>query len=331
VHLPFADNISSMGDTPHGHLTRRLLLIGCKVILIAIGTAFAFIGLSTVSMDRPIDFLAYYGAARHLLDGLSPYGLYATAYGYSVFQSPLWLAWLFTPMAIMPMHSAWLLFVVINICLLILCLVIIARFHNTNVSPIVFAYILSCTLGISFIQIRFGQVTVIQLFAFVLIICAMRSRQMVIAGLLVPLALLKPHLLIFFLPSAFLRGDRKLLLSAFVSTLALMALAFWLRPAWLHDLVDTFISGQRASDMAPWKFMTLTGHFSLPPWAGLLVPPLSLPIIIWSERKFRAMPTSTWLSVALALSLAFTPYAFAYDLPLLLPVLVWLSLPWSWW
>jgi hypothetical protein len=286
-------------------------------------------GIETLSQNRLIDFSAFYGAAKNILNGLSPYNIYYTFYGSSSFQSPLWVGWFFIPFTLFPIDRAFILFGVLNLLIILICLIIVITWQSSRISPLFFIYLLCDTLVLSYDTIRFGQVTIIQLVAVILMIFALQVERPFIAGLLLPLVIIKPHLVIFFLYAAFRRGGRRMLLASLGSILLLILTAVSVQPTWITEMFRLIVYGQQNSSMEWNKFVTITGLFSLPPWLGLLVLLLFLPFFFWLDYQFKSVETKIWLPIALVLSLAITPYAFSYDLPLLLPALVWLCVPWS--
>jgi len=286
-------------------------------------------GLSEVFRNQLIDFLAFVGAGRRVFTLQSPYAAYQTAFGNSVFQTVPWLAWLFAPFALMPIGQAWLIFISLNASLLLFSIAIIGLTGPSKLSPLNFAYILGCGSAVSYYCFAFGQVTIFQLSILSTMIISLQHNKRILAGALMPLALVKPHLMLWFIVSAFFIGGRRFVASSILATILFSAVAFIWQPQWPFDLLNTFISGQASSTMESWKFSTLTGLFSVSPSYGLLVLPLSFPALSWIRRKAGKLAAGSQLGIALAFSLATSPYAFAYDLPLLIPALIWLSRPWS--
>lgn len=276
-----------------------------------------------------VDFKAFYGAAKKLLLGVTPYGLYQTAVGASSFQSPIWLSWLFIPLTLFNTEQAFLIFEILNLLLYLVILIIIFKWHSTKISFLDFFFFWGCSLVLSFLTQQFGQVTIIQLAAIVAMIYTLNNDKPIIAGMLFPLVLIKPHLVVFFCFVALKRGGRKMLLAGIGSLVIFVLIGEVIEKYWILDMIKTIIGGQQSSEMEWYKFMTLAGLFSKPLSVGILIWLITLPFLIFLDYRFRSLPNITWLPVALALSLATAPYAFAYDLPLLLPSLVWLCLPLS--
>lgn len=221
------------------------------------------------------------------------------------------------------------MFKLANLAISIGCFFIVLRWQTSKVPLLVVLYLLGCDLVLAANTMLLGQVTIIQLGAAILIISALKQNRPFVAGLALPLILIKPHLVLFFLFAAFRRGGRKMLFAGILSTLFIVLIAFLTRPSWITDMLTEIIRGQRHSTMEWNKFLTVSGLFSLSPWVNIVLWLLFLPFLITLDNRFRSVPNNIWLPIALALSLATTPYAFAYDLPLLIPALVWLCFPWS--
>jgi hypothetical protein len=287
-------------------------------------------GLSTIFITHQVDFLAFIGAGHRFLSFQSPYGFYPTVFGASIFQSVPWLAWLFSPLALLNIDQAWLIFVALNACLLLIIIILIGISESVKLSPINFTYVYACVLAISYFCLAFGQVTILQVAVLSIMIVALKRGNQIIAGVLMPLVLIKPHLIIWFLFSIFTSGKRQFIVSSILSTILISAVSFALQPSWPIEMVKTFVAGQTISTMENWKFSTLAGILSLPPIYGFLVLPMSIPFLIWLRRRTSRFPFGSQLTIGLAFSLAISPYAFTYDLPLLIPALIWLSQGWTW-
>lgn len=310
-----------------GCLVKKLYIATYNVLIAFIGVLWIAYGLTAFTQKHLVDFTAFYGAAKNLLVGLSPYRFYETFYGTSTFQSPFWVGWFFIPFTRLPINLAFIVFGAFNLVLSLVCLTLMLRWQPSKVSPLVYIFLLGCTLVLSFRTIQFGQVTLIQLFAATFMITALIKNRPVLAGLAIPLVIIKPHLILFFLFAAFRRGGRKMLLAGVGSTLVFMLISFLIQHSWISDMLQVVIYGQKTTIMMWKKYVTLGGLFSLPPWISMVGCVVFLLILILVDGKFRSVPNKIWLPITLVLSLATAPYAFAYDLPLLLPALIWSCLP----
>ena len=287
------------------------------------------IGLRWFTRQDLVDFLAFRGAGERVLASQSPYGLYPTVYGGSVFQSVPWLAWLFAPLAVVPVERGWQIFYILNLLLVALTLFLAYKEFRLRLNPLEITLILACGLVVASICLSFGQVSIIEVAVLTVMSLALQRGKPVLAGALMPLALLKPHLLLWFLGYAVIVGGRRFRLASLVSTLLVSLVALFLQPAWPMEMLQTILAGQAGTSMETWKYTTLSGLFNLDPKFGLLVPVLFLPGLFWLSSRIKRFPVFTRLVIVMAFSLAASPYAFSYDLPLLLPALVWLTREWS--
>lgn len=299
------------------------------VVFQGVVAVFGFVvGLHWFTRQDLADFLAFWGAGGRVLSGQSPFGYYPTLNGGSVFQSVPWLAWLFAPLALLPVGRAWQIFYILNLLLVALILYLAFKEFNLRLDPLTATLVLACGLALSYPCLSFGQVSILQVAILALMAAALQRGRPYLAGALMPLALLKPHLLLWFIPYMFITGGWRFRLASLASTLlfSLIALAFQL--SWPGEMLQTILAGQAGSRMETWKYTTLSGLFSLDPKLGLLIPIVFLPVLFWLSRRIKDYPLCSRLAIVLAFSLAASPYSFSYDLPLLLPALVWITQQW---
>jgi hypothetical protein len=313
-----------------GDYVKKFVIVGKNFLLILLSGLWIAYGLFAVVQKNAADFTAFYGAAKNILVGINPYGLYKTiGGGISGFQSPLWLSYFFVPLTLFPINVALIVYKLVNLVIVIGCFFLILRWQTSKVPLLVVLYLLGCILVLSANTMLLGQVTIIQLASAILMIVALKHNRPFVAGLALPLILIKPHLVLFFLFAAFRRGGRKMLFAGVLSTCFFVIISILTRHTWITDLLGEIIRGQQYSTMEWNKFVTVSGLFSLPPWLNIVIWLLSLPVLIMLDNKFHSVPSNIWLPITLVLSLATTPYAFAYDLPLLIPALIGLCFPWS--
>ncbi len=173
---------------------KTLAVVVKHILIIILGVLWVTYGLTAVIRDHLVDFTAFYGAAENILVGQTPYGFYETFYGASSFQSPYWLVWFFVPFTLLPMNLAFIVFGIFNWLLSLVCLIVILRWQISRVSPLAFFYLLGCTLVLCFNAVQFGQASIIQLAAAVVIISALHVNRPFVAGLAIPLVIITPHL-----------------------------------------------------------------------------------------------------------------------------------------
>jgi hypothetical protein len=307
-------------------LPRRLLrpLAHLLLLLVSVGIIVAVYRYGTRS--DLLDFTIYYGAGERVRNGLSPY----TGYGPYLlpFQYVLWIAWLFAPLSLLPIQTAWRLYMGITLVLMAVCFFLLKRLHRVDVPASLLALFYALSLVMCLLLFRVGQVGAIQLLTVVLIIVALDARRPVLAGLLVPLVIIKPQLVVLFLPAMWIRGGRATFAASIAALAVMSTLATLVNPTWLREMMDIIAAGQARNDTLVWYFTTLPGLLGRPRTFNLPAALALFPIGAWILWRLRALPVAPWLSIAAALSLLVAPYSFAYDLLLLIPALLWLTSRW---
>ncbi len=163
-----------------------------------------------VSFRNPVDFPVFYGAARNALQGLSIY----TNYGLR--QLPFWyfpwVSWVFLPLAVLSSRVAWIIYLILGFSVAFLSIHALAD-HYRKFSPFDRLFLFSLLLWISWHVYAVGQMSFFLLGVAVLAMLLAERDQPVLAGLLVPLLLMKPHLFIIFIPVLLWLGGRKTLIT----------------------------------------------------------------------------------------------------------------------
>ena len=279
-----------------------------------------------------LDFDIYYNAGKAVLSGDTPYQLYG--HFNLPFQYFPWIAWLFIPFSLFPEKTGWILFAYLNIVLLFISIRILYNIHNKDLSqnePFYIIFFFSTSLLMSLLMFMVGQVSILMLFSCTLAINFIHKKKYALAGWMVPLILVKPHLVLFFLPALFLISKKEFVITAFLSTGCLLAIATILYPSWPNEMINVFIDGQARGDRMLWAYSTLPGALRLKNWRVLnfyfAIP--SFFIALFLLQKQINLPIFPRLSFLLAYSLFSAPYSFAYDFPLLIPSLIFLSKEWN--
>ncbi len=160
------------------------------------------------TLNDPIDFPAFYGAARNTLYGLSIY----TYYG--IHHLPFWYfpwtSWIFIPLAIFPRQVAWIIYLVISFGVAFQAINVLAN-HVQRFSFLDRLYMFSMLLWMGWLAYRVGQMSFLILGVTVLVILLIGKGRSILSGLLIPLLLIKPHLFIIFIPLVLWLGGKKTL------------------------------------------------------------------------------------------------------------------------
>lgn len=279
-----------------------------------------------------LDFRVFYGAGMAAVTGNpihTVYGVYMNPFWYFP-----WLAWIFIPFTALTLSQAWFVYVIL--CCLLLWGVL-SYFSNTfhvtrqNADKI---FIYSAALLLCMMLFNFGQINIIVLGLATLVIILLERGKNLTAGVVLPLVLLKPHLLIVFVVACLVKGGKRTFIGAAISSLVMFGIEFLLDPNWLNNLLKLFAYGSRRTEKLYW------GHTTLPRLLGFQenyvgtanIPVIALMILlgvllIW---KFRNLPPSQLIAFSLTASLFSAPRAFGYDLILLFPAMLLLSENFNW-
>lgn len=270
-----------------------------------------------------LDFQIYYGAAKLALGGKSPYSSFGPhSLPYQYFP---WFVLLFYPLIAFPIQIAWYIYVCLNIFLLVIILQLLGKKTRAEWDYFIIFFVLALSMLMVQLVFRVGQVSIIHLFIILMVMYFLDCKKPIIAGLLFPFVLLKPHLVLLFIPASWYVGGKKYFVASILSTAFMMALSFYFVPDWITQMANLFIQGQIRNDVLVWDFTTLAGLLGLPRLWNYLLSPFMLAIGIYFSYRFRGFPNFSWLILVLGLSLFAAPYSFAYDLPLLIPIMVYLS------
>lgn len=184
----------------------RLCLIAtiCSLLLLIV-----FIQIQNSDL---LDFEIYYEAGRSVLNGEKVYRFYG------IYQLPFqyfpWIAWLFAPFAIFDIYTAWILFSLINIFLSFSSIVILLNILEKEVDPntklTTSLFYLSAALVMSLLLFTVGQISVLLLFLCTVTIKWIDEDKIKTAGILAPVLLLKPHLMLVFFFYRFEKRQKRL-------------------------------------------------------------------------------------------------------------------------
>lgn len=318
-------NLSMTSSIIRAITTRRVGEVATAILFL--GASLLFLSI-IITNTFPIDFDIYYRAGQAVFRGQTPYQLYGK------FQLPFqyfpWAAWFFAPFSTLPFKLAWYIFATLNTIVLFLSSI---TFYtktlpvNMQEKPSKLIILFSSTLIMSMLTFQTGQISILIAFICIVTIVLIKSDLPYQAGLLFPLLILKPHLVLIFIPCVLWIGGKKYILSAVLATAVVAILAFIIHPNWASELAHIILVGQDRDDNLLWGFATLAGALELKNWRiyNFYIAIPSLLIAIVALRNFKVKSKLLFLSLALSLSLFSAPYSFAYDLPLLLPAIILLS------
>lgn len=278
----------------------------------------------TINYPNHLDFNVFYGAATRLLGGKTPYVYYGNKF--LPFWYFPWTAWLFIPFTAMSQNTSWIVFSIFNILTIAGIIFFFSAYYQSTLTLTDKFLLFSSSITLSWLLFKVGQMTMLNLLLIIIIMFLMKKKHFVIAGLLSPFLLIKPHLLLLFLPAILLIGKKKFVLAGSLSSILFLTIAQLATPSWLFKMYNLLTAGsQRVSEYFT-TFSTFLGGKQN--WIGTAYLPITIilyaitALALW---KVRSLPTVPFLSLALGASLFVAPRAYSYDLPLLLPLVMWLT------
>ena len=325
-------------------------LRAAAVLVLALGAVAAAVTILSASdipagTYRDNDFSQYYAGARAVAMGRSPYGetfwavlreiggkaLFAKPYatvpeaGLTV-AYPLWVFVLLAPMGVLPLALAASAFLMAQLAGIVAALVAIARRLLSGVSggALVFAVVAAAFQPLWLILVG-GNLAGIVAAAFIGGVAAALSGRPRLAGGLLGLCLLKPHVVALAVLALLLgldpRARRRALASFAVVAIVLIAIAFasdpsWVAPWWRNLTALQSTSGSNATG---W---TIDRAVDAPRWTSPVAVAIVLgSFVVWVRARRPA--SATMIAAATPVSIFAAPHAWSYDaVPLLLSVAV---------
>jgi len=289
------------------------------------------------------DFVAYWSASHLLSKGENPYDLATLfsverAIGWTeeypfVSWNPPWLHVLLLPYALLPFSTAASLWLITNIALIYICSISLWRLLSAHerqrvwwVGPLVaFAYVPTL------VTLTRGQVDTLVLLGIVGGVLSVAQRRDFVAGFMLFLTTIKPHLVYLFLPVTFLwlaiERRWKPFITFGVSLLAAVFFLFCRLPSWL----DSYLTVVRSRPLLQWETPTIGGIVShylgtdLAKYLGFIVLPVVLCLLILNKKKLDIRTTT---SMILLVSLPTSIFGWGYDQVILvfplMQIVVWI-------
>ena len=285
----------------------------------------------TATNSSRLDFRVFYGAGIAAMQGLNIYTLYG------IYMMPFWyfpwVAWMFAPFSALTFSQAWYVYVLLCCILLWAVLLYFSETFKITMRWNDRIFIYSLSLLLCMMLFNFGQTNILVLALATLVTFLLEQKKYLLAGIVLPLVLIKPHLLVIFVIACLVKGGKPTFIGAGVSSLIMFGVETLVAPDWFFKFIHLFQYGARRNEELYW------GHTTLPRVLGLqenFVGTANLPItitlmfisimVVW---KFRKKNVSQVIALGLAASLFSAPRAFGYDLILLFPAMLLLSHPFT--
>ncbi len=282
--------------------------------------------LYTIAHSEFWDFNVFYSSAKVALSGGNIYRTYGQ-YNLPYWYFP-WVSWFFIPFAIFPFEAAKIIYMIITFLSILIIIRSIGLYFNAQLSFVNQMLFTALSCLICWLLFRVGQTDFILVALITAMIFLIDKKQNIQAGLLFPILLFKPHLLVIFIPFAILRGGKPFFLSASLSVILLSLAAFILIPNWPTEMLRMLNESGLRTDNT-WGFTTLSALIGREEnWSGTANIPITIILIlvafiaVWKNQHLATIP---FLILALAMSLLCAPRAYSYNFPFLIPALLWLA------
>lgn len=327
-------------------LTRQRLVAYPAILLLAWGLAYLAVAFASQHWEPLPDFASRWTAGRmvlqgdlaHLYDPAAQSAIQGRELGASAlswFVSPPFVALLFAPFAAMPFGLACLAWAMLLLFLLFAAGLLTRPFLASALGERWrWALVIAGSSAPVLEALGSGQDTVVVLVAMVGGIHLLRRRRDTLAGVVMGLGLIKPHL-VFLVPLVLLLQGRIRGTAAFLVTgLCFGGVSWWLVgsqgiEAWLALPSGSLYATEVTSGQA-WKSTSLAAFLtSLAPspaleWARVamvLALMSALPTLIFLVRRRREMSGCSMWSLALLTTAVASPHFMLYDLILCLPII----------
>jgi len=314
-------------------MNRSLLFIAILSLVLSV---IAPMAIPTIGQG---DFIAYWSAAHLIIQGQNPYDpniMFAIQTSNSIniadpsamqnVWNPPWLLAFFLPFGLLPFKTAsmiwmWLIIFFIGLCVYISIGMTKGR---RNERLFIWFFIICLFFGPVLALLKIGQVSILILLSLIGCLYFFDKKNDALAGAILLMALIKPHIVFFVFPVIVWRAFRLrrwwLFVGMICASIVSVLLIMLFFPEWPSAYV-TLLGKMHVSDWFAstlWSFLNVVFNLKLLPWTGLLL----LPLVFWIEAQGSRWGNLTVLNLSLLISVSFAPYGFLFDQAVLIPVLV---------
>lgn len=244
-------------------------------------------------------------------------------------QYPLWTSVLTIPLALLPLHWAYVSWLLLSIVAIVASVEIISTVVKwpTSLGPKLLCVVAACVFGPTMSALLAGQLSPLVLLILCLATFAMLTRHDLEAGLVLGLTVVKPQLTFVVTPLFVLLGyyHRRwaFLIGTFLSVVALLILSWVVRPGWIEEWLPIVYSLTYEPPTNPvpsvWGLFRIIGIPNWRLWA-VSVTAIVITLVSWiwwlARRNIGQLPLL--VSVALLATPLVAPKIWRYDLTLLL-------------
>jgi hypothetical protein len=298
-------------------LSRGQFAAWCAVVLFLLGLMIVLAGLPVESSD----YGDFHLAAVHLLRGENAYALETN--GAQGFFNPLWAAFPFVPLTAFDPPIAFQVWRLIVIAILVATIYPVARLYHVQIDPIWVAL-----LGWLILLPWFVGQNAPLVAAGVFLVLAFAAREnWGRVGAMMPLLAIKPQTVLLFPFALWLRGRRRVFVSATISV-GIAIVASWLvQFDWIAALLASRWGESQSAggqNFPASGILNVLEFLTLPMWlyAFFVLGALGL---FW---RYRHSDCKQLAALTLGLGTVVAPYIRAGDFPLLIPMLFLLPKRW---
>jgi hypothetical protein len=264
------------------------------------------------------DFWQHYRAAGAIRRGIPLREMPMVKEGdWPTYVYPAFTAVLLTPLSLLPPRLAFTVWVGILYSAIGLSTYLSAtRVARLDHDMAVLAAMVSMVWPVTFVAVFIGQITALIPMVLVVTYVLSERKRCRAAGLVLSLALVKPHLVVPLVPGLMLRQKWRMLGGFAIGALILAGVSLATGPdtspdAWSHYILGWFLGNKRSVSLMGYQLVSL-------PWRLLLSASAYCALAVWLFKKDTLRPVDA--ALAFLVSLLFAPYLLVYDLVLLTPI-----------
>ena len=296
-----------------------------------------------------VDFRGYYAAAQVLMAGGNPYDYHQVAaallkvtgeMGNNPYYYPLWFAWLFIPLAILPFQMARAVWMLFNLIIWNISIFQLSKFINWPIDDWKrYSIFTISTLIFAWITFRYEQAGILLLGVFIGVMLSLQNQKWTQAGIWLALLMVKPNITFIVVAAicAWLirRGLRHSFLVMMGSSLILIIIPTIITPDWFKPFLEPGfgqgltvtldgpeILGETRINTTMLDWLAYNGvqsNFRLLLYkVSIVIAILILILVIQHSKSLLEI-----ISLSLLISYAITPYALQYDYPPLVITFFW--------
>ena len=285
------------------------------------------------------DFLEYWGAARLIVTGHNPYApeeLHALQVSIGMeknrplmMYNPPWTLFFLLPFGLLSVSTAWPLWLTVNTASLLLSAGLLWRLYGGAPTQNRLAWLVCFAVFPTYLVLYLSQITPLVLLGVTGFLYYQERRQWWLAGLVLPLVAIKPHLASFFwlalAASALRKKSWQTIASGVISGTLATLVPFLLSPSIFHDYLELLVKLEPPSRWATPTLGKALGAFLGVNDVLVSYLPFLCGLVWFSFHWKRYRNNWNWteqMPLILLVSQATSVFAWTFDQIILLPALI---------